>query len=433
MDGDAGDLELLLSTAASEVATLRHDPRLELPSGSRGAALRTHLEDLLGAVEHRMQRGPAVSAPSTVRRAFARNMRQSILVLRAAHAALPWLAATREPNLNMGSLYLTEEYARVLVGPKVDLVVVPDSEFMYSTTSWPFKDVIANTKGFPAVTQRRPIVLNYPLSDSDRLLLHPIFGHELGHPGVDEHDLVADLQSKLDGDPDFSSALSDAVNMMGHYWAADASKIAGSIRARLGAWIEELLCDHLAVEAAGPAYLWAFASFVIPLSYGEPAPSHPPNTLRVKLLLDQLADRGWIPFMERVAPVVTVWLNEIASHAGEHLEPPYGFLRDQVIEHAPLLREAAEKRAGNGAFKAATSTDASDEAAHLLERLILPVGLDAPLDPRCILLGGWQEAFRRHGDGPSGLVKALNDQGLQDLIGKAIEMSVVTSMWKGAA
>ena len=71
----------------------------------------------------------------------------------------------------------------------------------------------------------------------------------------------------------------------------------------------------------------------------------------------------------------------------------------------------------------------ADEAAHLIQHLILPVGLDEPLKPRSILLGGWQEAFRRHGDTPEGIVAALSDTRLQDLIGKAIELSVVSETW----
>jgi hypothetical protein len=329
----------------------------------------------------------------------------------------------------MGSLYLTEEFARVLVGSNVDLVVVPDSEFMYSTTSWPFKHVIERTRGFAPATTRRPIVLNYPLSDSDRLLLHPIFSHELGHPSVDEHDLVAGVERRLDADPGFRAAYQQAVSTMATYWAANPSKIAGTLRAQLRAWIEELLCDHLAIEAAGPAYLWSFAAFVMPLSYGDPVPSHPPNTIRVRLALAQLTDRGWRPYMERVCPATTAWLDGIAKEADTALDAQFDFLREQLIRNASLLREASAGRVGSGSLDPQTAEGPADEAGSLLGQLILPVGLDDPIDPRCIVLGGWQEAFRRHGDGPSGLVRTLDDGRLQDLLGKAIEMSVVTSMW----
>jgi hypothetical protein len=399
--------------------------------GSRGAALRDHVLDLLGAVDYRVAQEPALGTSQAVRRAFARSIRQSIVVLRGAHAALPWLAATRTPNINLGSLYVTEECARILVGTEVDLVVVPDPEFMYSTTSWPFSAVIESTRGFTPTAARRPIVLNYPLSDSDRLLLHPIFAHELGHASVDQYKLVAAVESHLDADPAFVDALQRAVTAMAADWtAATQTQITGTLRAWLRNWIEELLCDHLATEAMGPAFVWAFASFVMPLTYGEPGPMHPPNTMRMRLALDHLTRRGWRPYLDRVAPNVTAWLNGVAADANGPLSMPFSFLREHLLAHESTLQDAATGRIGGGGLDPEASEPEAAEAADLLERLILPVGLDGALQPRSILLGGWQEALRKTGDRPEGLIKALEDHRLQDLVGKAIEMSTVSSSWK---
>jgi hypothetical protein len=432
VDGDAQDFELLLAAARHEIAALRNDARLNPLPGNRGAALREHVLDLLGAVEHRVGQEPAAGAPPAVRRAFARSMRQSIVVLRGAHAALPWLAATRSPSINLGSLYSTEEYARILVGTDVDLVVVPNPEFMYSTTSWPFSAVINSTPGFTPANTRRPIVLNYPLSDADRLLLHPVFAHELGHASADEHDLVSRVEAQLDADPSFTAAFQKTVNdLHANYWPAAApTQISGTIRAWLRGWTEELLCDHLAIEAAGPAFIWAFAAFVMPLTYGEPGSEHPPNTLRMKLALDHLDRRGWRPYMERVAPAVTGWLDQVAADAGGTLERPFAFLRDQLIAHASILQNAAIALAGADTLAPARTEPAATEAAELLDHLILPVGLVDPLEPRAILLGGWQQAMHGSGDAPAGVVEAIADNRLQELVGKAIEMSIVAATWK---
>lgn len=432
MDGDAHDLEFLLGAARQEIAALRGDARLSPLPGKRGDALREHVLDLLRAVEHRIAHEPAAGAPQAVRSAFARSTRQSIVMLRGAHAALPWLAATWSPTINLGSLYMTEEYARILVATDVDLVVVPDPEFMYATTSWPFSAVINRTPGFTPTNTRRPIVLNYPLSDADRLLLHPIFAHELGHASADEHGLVAAVEAEMDNDPAFSNALQQAVSdMAANYWpAATTTQISGMLRAWLHDWIEELLCDHLAIEVAGPAFIWAFAVFVMPLSYGEPGSEHPPNTVRMKLALDHLARRGWRPYIERVAPGITGWLDQIAADATGVLERPFAFLRDQLVAHASVLQNAAMARAGGGTLELAASEAAAREAADLLRRLILPVGLTNPLEPRAILLGGWEQAFQQHGDNPAGLVQALTDRRLQELVGKAIELSVVAAAWE---
>ncbi len=429
MDGDPHDLQLLVASATHEVEALRGDPRLAPLPGNRGAALRDHVLDLLGAVEHRIGQQPAAETPQAVRSAFARSLRQSIVVLRGAHAALPWLAATRSPTLNLGSLYMTEECARALVGADVDLVVVPNADYMYSTTSWPFSAVIDSTSGFTAKATRRPIVLNYPLTDSDRLLIHPIFAHELGHASVNEYDLVQQVESALSADATFVAAFQTAVVTMGTTWTSSPSTIAGTLRTYLRGWVEELLCDHLAIEAIGPAFLWAFVPFVVPLSYGEPGPSHPPNTLRLRFAIDHLDRRGWRPYMQRVAPEVTMWLDSIAADAGAALPTHFNFVRDELLAHANVLQDAAIARAGADTLDRTIAEPESDEAARLLERLILPVGLTSALQPGSILLGGWQEGLREHGDSPEGIVAALSDSRLQDLVGKAIEMSVVSAAW----
>jgi hypothetical protein len=434
MDGTRDDLELLLASAHQEIAALREDPRVTAPfAGSRGAALCSHLLDLLGAVEHRIAGWPDAEAPRAVRQAFARSARQSILVLRGAHAALPWLAATRTPNVNLGSLYVTEELAGILVGKDVDLVVVPDPEFMYSTTSWPFGDVIDGTDGFDPVTKRRPIVLNYPLTDSDRLLLHPVFAHELGHASVNEHKLTRQVETRLEADPGFMAALSEVVTTMKSVWpVATTTQTASTVRAWLRAWIEELLCDYLALETMGPAFVWAFAAFAMPLAYGKPGQVHPPNTVRVRLALDHLEDRGWRDFLERVSPEVTAWLDTIASDAASPMPAPFAFLRDQLVTNASVLQAVAAGCVKGGLLNREKCEAEAEEAAELLDHLILPVGLDGVLSPRSIILGGWLGAIKRHGDRPKAIVNALADRQLQELVGKAIEMSTVTDAWRKA-
>jgi hypothetical protein len=353
-------------------------------------------------------------------------------MLRGAHAALPWLEATRSPTINLGSVYLTESYARTLIGPDVDLVIVPDPDFMYTTTSAPFADVIDTTRGFTATTVRRPIVLNYPLSDSDRLLLHSSFAHELGHTAVDVFALVADVMNRLDDEPRYMEALGKTVRQFkADVWPASSeARITGTLRARLRVWIEELLCDLLAVESAGPAFAWAFAVFGLPLSYGDPLVSHPPNTLRTKLMLQHLADRGWRGFMERVAPGVTRWLDEVGADAKGALPPDFAFLRDQLLAHRQILQRVAIERANDNALDVEALAAGASDAAGLLQRLILPLGSNGPLPAQAILLGGWQYAFAEHGDDPSGLVRAIADMRLQTLLGKAVEMSTVAAEWE---
>jgi hypothetical protein len=427
LGGGTNDVQFLLASVRREIAVLKEDRRLSTQiDGNRGGALRQHVLDLIGAAEHWLGHEPDAGAPAFSWLAFQRSLRDLMLNLRVAHAAMPWLEATQSPRINLGSLYLAEEIAEILIGTDLDLVVVPNPEYMYATQSWPFRDVIEGTIGFKPKTKNRPVVLHYPLNDSNRLLLHSIFGHELGHSAVQEAGLVTKVLAQIQDD-EYELALSKAEEEI---WRANPpGRTRRTLEARLRCWLEELLCDHLAIDAVGPAYLFAFAGFVMPLNYGDPLPTYPPNTVRIKLAMEQLGDRGWGSYLQKVAPNITGWLSEVGANASDALEPDYAFLRDQVIRRADLLRSASLDLAGQNAFKPEVAPEA-DQVAELLENLILPVGLDSPIAPRSILLGGWQQALREHDDSPEGLVAALGDSRLQDLVGKAIEMSVVVSCWE---
>jgi hypothetical protein len=432
VDSEPGDVELLLASVDHEVAALRRDRRLSKAfDGNRGAALRQHVLDLIEAAEHRLSQKPMGEVPPAVAESFSRSLRDLMLNLRAAHAAMPWLAATQKPQVNLGSLYLTEEFAEILVGQSLDLVLVPDPEYMYSTESWPFLAVVERVSGFTPKTARRPVVLHYPLSDNNRLLLHAIFSHELGHSAVQEAGLVAKVASSLEEDDDYQRDLIAVVTALRKVWPANTdSKTARTLQAWLNCWIEELLCDHMAIATAGPSYLWAFAGFVLPLSYGSPYSTHPPNTLRTKLALDQLGSNGWTPYIHEKAPGISRWLSAVAVDTSDDLGVAFNFLRDQLVRRSDLLRDASEEVVGSAAVRPNTTVSESDEAVTLLRRLILPVGSENPLAARSILLGGWERAIEIHGDSPAGLVAALANVQLQDLVGKAIELSVVSACWE---
>ena len=430
MDGDAHDLEFLVASTVYEIQSLKDDPRLGPVMGTRGEALRDHILDLVGAAQHRLAQQPDPSASPNVRQAYARNLRQLLGMLRLAQKCLPWLAATRSPTVNLGSLYLTEEFARHIVGTNVDLVVVTSPEYMYSEESWLFREVIAQTTGYvPHMTTRRPMAMFYPLTDADRVLMHTVMAHELGHASAEEYDLVASAEQMLDNDPTFVASLDSTVNAISSPGHFSTSLVASALRQVLRSWLLEILCDHLAIAVAGPAFLWSFAGFALPYTYASPGDEHPPNSLRIRLALDYLVSGGWQPFMEDVAPGVTAWLRGVAADATVPLAPAYAFMRDELLRRQVELQQIAIARVGIGVLEPSGAGARAHEAAALLRRLILPIGLEEPLELRAILLGGWIEAFIRHGDGPAGVIGALGDLSLQELIGKAMELSVVATEW----
>lgn len=433
MDGGTSDVELLLASTKQEIAELRQDRRFKKPAGGkRGAGLYEHLLDLLGASELRMEHPPDPGASQEAREAFARNLREAISVLREAHHAIPWLEATRSPNVNLGSLYMSEEFTKLLVGSEADLVFVPGRGFMYSTLSWPFSPTIESTPGFTPKTKRRPIIVNYPLSDSDRLLLHPLFAHEIGHSTVYEYSLIQRFHNDVLTDEDFVQRLNtEASWVAANLWPGlSDGKTKLFLRGAFRNWVTEFLCDLLATEVSGPAYLWAVAAFGLPMNRSEPSDTHPPMTLRIRLILELLSLNGWDSFWKSAAPSFAHVLEEVADDALQQLARPWEFLRTEVLDNVDWMRTVVTEQVGNGSLRPEVIDDAR-YAAELLEQLILPVGASStPLPPRAIVLGGWLDGFRRHGDTAAGLLKAQADRRLQDLVGKGIEMSIVSSSWK---
>lgn len=433
MDGGVRDVELLLARIKQEISSLKDDPRFRKPEGGeRGAGLYEHVVDLLDSCEWRIQREPGKGASDEAREAFASTLRESITVLGEAQFAIPWLIATQSPNVNLGSLYISEELTEILVGSDADLVIVPERKFMYSTVSWPFLATIESAPGFKPKTTRRPIVVHYPLSDSDRLLLHPLFAHEIGHSTVYKFELVERFGREVMSDPDFKQRVRDEAQRVMTELAPTDSLVTlrRKLRKNLRNWVKELLCDLLAAEAAGPAFLWAVAAFGLPLNRSEATFTHPPTTLRVKLILDLLDRNGWRSFCEEKAPKMTSLLDEVAADAGTVLGRPSDFLRDEILAQAEWLRATAAERVGERRLTPDVAGEAN-EVTELLDRLILPVGPDeSPFQPRAIMLGGWLHALSDSGDSPEGLVGAPKDRRLQNLIGKAIEMSVVLNTWE---
>jgi len=94
----------------------------------------------------------------------------------------------------------------------------------------------------------------------------------------------------------------------------------------------------MAIEVMGPAYLWAFAGFVLPLGYHDKHPGYPPITVRTRLMLDLLRERRWQPYMEEAAPQILSWLNEVGEDAEQPLSQPYEFLRQQALHKSDVLR-----------------------------------------------------------------------------------------------
>jgi hypothetical protein len=362
------------------------------------------------------------------REVFSLGLRSMMLNLRDARAAMRWLAATQSPQINLGGLYLAEELTDCLIGKDADLVAVPDDEYMYSIEAWPFRQVIDNTIGFSGKTDRWPVILRYPLGDGHRLLLHALFGHELAHSAVTKYGMAASLAKEITEQDTYIGRLKPVVAEVWESNAADQTE--RTLASWLEGWLEELFCDHLAGVLLGPAYVWAFAAFVLPLSYDEPSSSYPPNTIRVRLLMELMRSLGWEQFLRDTSPEIHEWLDEVGKDPVVTEEAQFGFLAEAAVEAGPRLRQLSEEKIGDSAL-APSAEGPALKVVELLDELVLPVG-ESPFQPREILLGGWRRALKKHSGGPSMLPAALADRQMHDLVGKAIEMSVVVSSWESS-
>ncbi len=431
MDGDAADLSLLDAHISRHLELIGSDRRMERPPTSRGQALHQHISDLLECVKQQLGDPPAEDSGTSSFRSYARKLRIAAGEVQAAHSALPWLEATSTPRLNLGSLYHAEEMARDIVGSAVDLVVVPDAEFMYSTTWWPFQSYLAANPTFTPQGTHRPIVLNFPLTDADRVLQHAILAHELGHSAVDEYQFAHKALTAILDDAKTAASYEVVITETAADRQVPAADVEEELISKLFAWTTELLCDALAVEWCGPSFAFALAAFAMPMGYNRPGDEHPSNALRMRLVLDHLRLRGWDGVLQDRTPGLVAALDAIADcDDSSEFEALSHFSHDLLRSNAAVFRKISQERIGDRAPSVDETAESAKSTLALLTHDILPVEINGRcLDRRGIVLGGWWAAVNRHGDRPSTLDRAIGDDQLQEMLGKALELSVMVESW----
>jgi hypothetical protein len=374
---------------------------------------------------------------SQAQEAHIRNLRLFTQLGRALHMALPWLDASARSRLDLGTLCFVDEMALAIVGNGVETVVVPDSEYMYSTLSWPFRLVVRERLKTDVAHGTRPIVLFFPLKEANSALFDALFAHELGHAAADEHQLVSKVVDPLAGEADYLTGLAAATAHIHATFGWDQNRSEAFARARLRQWTEELLCDALALGYLGPSYLFAFTGFVLATSWSDPQPKHPQPTLRVSMLIDQIKASGWDAVIQTARPELWNWFEWVQSTPTPTLTPDNQFLRDMVVKQASKIAEVANSRLGAQAYLPATHAGVADDLSELLAHRILPAEHQGvAVDRRNIMLSAWLFALTTQpngdprADGPDALPAALDETAFQRFIAKAFEMSTVFETWK---
>jgi len=296
---------------------------------------------------------------------------------------------------------------------------------LFGKTGYPIVHVVADGRGYrilfedavrSANSVRKFAIVLFPRPFKDHVLLHSIFGHELGHASlstsVTGYALVSQLTGALSG-----GNLTSADSMTAWLYSSDAPqemkhelneyqrrypepfKFNDDIRLF---WIHELFCDLFGLLLFGPSFLAAHKTIIgpshpHPLKFDLLEPSHPPYAVRHRMLVQAMRVLQW-------HKTITVRTFDSEVHAAE-----FQFL-DELMEDpfppwARIVTEQEIEDSINGIRSVCSANvyhpPGSDIIISLVKRLkaALPPILDdrsaqgepnlRKLDFRAILHAGW--------------------------------------------
>lgn len=441
MDSDPDDFSFLESSAKRLIANLRAAVgQAKGPEGARGLRLCNYLESILGAIETRLEelREQFSSAGGAQEsQAIIESVRFLNIALRGMHEFVPWLEGVNSP-LGLGITYFIDEAARTLAKRDVDIIVYGDSVYMYSTQALqqPF-DRLMGRIGGKLPQGPPPIVINFPERETRSALMHPLLIHELAHDAVQHHALIDSVFTKYPAMGDLDKKFAAALLSLMEFHAKAGSSIseqeaAVMLRGLLNSWLEELLCDQLALGFLGPTYLLAASAFLLPVSSPQPSRTHPPSAARVSLMLALLQATGWRSYLQRKTPDLLRWLRSLATKKPEVPPPPFiRFATKTIVALAGTMREVALAHLGDNVFKYVSYKKAESQLEGLLDNRILPVQLESgsAADKRSVLTAAWIHRLSQTGATPSSLSLVLEDIEFQMFIDKALEMSAILKEW----
>ena len=155
-------------------------------------------------------------------------------------------------------------------------------------------------------------LITFPRIERDNVLLHAIFGHEIGHPFADDY---LDQEELGENQARFQEQLRIATEKVAEHFSDELHTGAGfpklfDLRSKLISQVleirrrglEELLSDAVAVQIFGPSAI--FASREVFMTSGldaspEPDQWYPPHRYRLRLMVDVAKKLGlWSAFKE---------------------------------------------------------------------------------------------------------------------------------------
>ncbi len=445
MDSRTNDFDFLEGTLKRSTGDLREAVNRTRERGlTRGAQLCAYVMAAVDAVDERtirLRRRFDTTTEDDELQALINELTMLNHYVRGQHRITAWLESLRVPSLGLGVVYFLEEASAHLLKGPVDLVMTAEAGYEYSSMDIGRSSELISVLRAIVPEGPSPIVVSYPRLEEERVLLHPIFLHELGHQAVDRHALTTKTQalhpdaSSLDRQFDkAATGMVAAHAQRGESIQLEVAK--DNLRLVFRNWLDELLCDAVAVGYLGPSYLLASAAFLLPESAISTSETHPPSSLRVAFLLKFLEELGWLPLLRSRIPGIIDWLD--ASSAGSPFARPSDYLQSFLCGAfqeltAPMIAVTGD-HLGPSVFRCDAYAEVAAELELMVSSRIPPVQLNsgAAAGRREMLTAAWLTRLLELGDTPSSLPRALQDVELQRFFGKSLEMSFVLQEWSRA-
>ena len=370
----------------------------------------------------------ALPDDDVAKRAAITELRELVARVRDLQSNLAWVDAAATPPLDLGTTYFVENAARQLVAGEIELTVVAAHEATYATSIDPYGQAIKRW-GDPSRGDENVIVVFVPRREQHSGLLHPLIIHELGHAAAQKHDLTRQMLSEAAKRKRVQSRFATVVQAQAKRDGVAVRAAAAAVGWRLGKWLEETLCDSIAIQYLGPTYLYSFLAEVAAENLDDPGKRHPPPRQRIGLLIDQLDALGWSSVMTAAAPDLDDWVRGLANDRPSYADTT-GFLVHAINALAPALRKVVAAHVGGATFE----PDAAElaEIDKLLARRIPPAQLpDGAASSRpAIILCSWLHALREAGGDLPGIASAPDAPELASLLPKGLEMTALVEAWE---
>jgi len=192
---------------------------------------------------------------------------------------------------------------------------------LLGVSSEPIVHVVADGRGYrirnedivqSSSSHRRFAIVLFPRQLKDHVLLHAIFGHELGHAALSSTQIAAAIQSQVYpalGGKLLASDETATSWLRSNEAPAELKASLADYEARYGEpfvlletirtlWLHEFICDLFGLLLFGPAFLAAHRSIIEP-SHPDPLkvdllePTHPPYGVRHAMLVQAMRLLKW--------------------------------------------------------------------------------------------------------------------------------------------